>query len=239
MLNLTENTFGGILGIIGTLVGVLVGAVLTYFVSLRVRKKERLVEGIYRPLLGQIGQISEKIENGEMPDLSGFEKIMQDGMYFIINEEIRQETNRMHQRLKLYKNAYDGSTPYIDEIIREEVEKVLPQLEDPERYRGGGYDVNYRAFIIHQFMGSQSLRDSVRVDKTPVEVLREMRLVSDSDIDSNIGGVSVERRFADAIAESVLERARVHVLIMFEKSFRQVVVRELRDLIEMLKKQAV
>ena len=76
---------GIITGIAATLIGTIVGAFLTYTLSKTQRRNERLIEGIYRPLLGQLGQVLERIQDADSPDLKGLDAVRQDGMYFVMN----------------------------------------------------------------------------------------------------------------------------------------------------------
>ena len=240
VIDLSGNmNLGGILGIIGTLVGVLVGAVLTYFISLSVRRKERLIDGIYRPLLGQIGQILEKITDGtELPDLSHLEKTRQDGMYFVIDDTVKKIADHVYEELKDYRDFYEASTSSVDGIAEEEVQKIIPKLEKPERFQGRTSNVFYTAFIDHQFMGRVSLRDCLRIGKTPVQFLIEKRpVVKDSDITCLIAGSEVEREVTDLIVEPALKKADENKAIIRFRSKRQSLLKDIQELIEILKKQ--
>jgi len=213
----------------------------TYFPLKLERKTNALVEAIYAPLLGQLNEIVDKLTDGiEMPDLAGFEKIRKDGMYVAIDGEARNKANEAYLNLESYQDAYKASTGRISKIIREEVEKLLPKLEDAEKYRGGGYEVTYRAFIDHQYMGSVDLRHCLRIGKTPVQILTENKpKLEDSDIDCLLAGYELNRRLADPMVEIALKRADEDSVIQEDRLQRQSLLGNLQELIEMLKKQVV
>jgi len=240
ILNLTENTFGGVLGIVGTLVGVFVGAVLTYFVSLRIRRKGRLAEGIYEPLLGQVGEIKDKIQDGrEMPDLDGFEKTRHYGMYFVMDDEVKKKADLVYQELKDYQTMYNASTGSINKIIEKEVELRLSSVE-LEKYRDRPYDVDYRGHIAGRHVGNANLRDCLRIGKTPLQFLHETKSkVNDSDIDCLLSGYPFQRISADFISVSALATVKFDSVVQETGSLRNSLLRDLQELIEMLKEKVV
>ena len=229
----------GILGIIGPLSGVIIGAILSYFIFKRQKTSERLTEGIYRPLLGQVGQIFEKMQHREMPDLKIFDQIRLDGMYYVMDEKVKEKASQVYQRLKDYQNAYATSVGRIDKIIDEEVEKVVVQLKDPEKYRRGR-GVAFSAFTEGQFMGRINLEYCLRMGKDPLQVLKEEKpRLKDSDIECLIAGYTVDRRLADPMVESALKKVNEDLDIQEESSLRNSLLIDLQGLIEMLKKQVV
>ncbi|WP_455276844.1 hypothetical protein [[Eubacterium] cellulosolvens] len=224
-------------------ISVIVGAILGYLFSRREKRKERLIDGIYRPLLGQISRAFEEIKNGKMPDMKEFEEIKQDGLYFVIDENVKEPTDQIYQELMGYKDLYDASMGRINQIVREEVEKKIEtsaQGKDLEKYKSGDKKVNYRAFINHKYMGSINLSDCLLIGKTPVQILTERRtILKDSNIDSNISGRSAKRTLTDAIAKFALFQANKDTVIQDARLQQQSIIEDFNELIENLKKKVV
>jgi len=223
-----------IIGVVGVLLGAILGQllhrrVLVESISLQreERRRERLSEGIYRPLLGQVGRIREQIFDGESPDLTGLEQTMQDGMFYIMDEKVRKEAIAFSVVARLYKEILETSRARSASIVREEIERLLRDRgADLERYRGGGLELVYRAFIDHLNIGIVSLGDCIFLDKTPLQILRERTTsTKEASIDSNIGGYPVSRELADIISESALERARKDADIVAARTLRQNILR--------------
>jgi len=118
------NSLFGVLGTLG-------GIVLGYFISKRLRRSDRLIEGIYEPLLGLVGQIDKDVRDGMgMPNLDNLEQIKQSGMYFAIDNEVKKIEDIVYRKLKEYQIMFNASGRVINEIIEKEVEKVIANLED-------------------------------------------------------------------------------------------------------------
>jgi hypothetical protein len=95
--------------------------------------------------------------------------------------------------------------------------------------------VSYSGFIDHAFMGTVNLQSCLIVGKTPVEwIIQKRPLLKESNIGCNIGGWSVERPLADEISRSALQRAEMDQSIKEARSQRQLVLRDLQDLINTL-----
>jgi len=231
-----ERIVSEILGIIEALVYVALGAIFGYFVSKIQRRSERLIEGIYEPLLGQVGQIEEKIQDGRtVPDLESLEKTRQGGMYFVVDGKTKKKADSVYQELKNYQTMYNASTGAINKIIEEEVGKVLVQLENPERYRDRPYDVDYRAHIVGVHVGNANLRDCLRIGKTPVQFLSETKpRVKDSEIDCLLAGYDIERRLVDPMAKLALGKANEDSVVQETRSLRNSLLRDLQEFSEML-----
>jgi hypothetical protein len=225
---------GIITGIAATLIGTIAGAFLTYTLSKTQRRNERLIEGIYRPLLGQLGQVLERIQDADSPDLKGLDAVRQDGMYFVMNETLKKMTRQAYDEIKGYKDRYGASSSRARAIVRELVQNFVP-AEDLDKYRSGGSEVTYRGFIDHAAMGSVTLQSCLLIGKTPVEwLIEKSSLLRESHIDCNISGHSVGRHLADEISDSALQRADLDPLIRDTRSQRQLVLRDLEDLIKTL-----
>jgi len=230
--------------LIGPLVGVVVGVYLGSVLSKVQRRKERLIDGIYEPLLGEFGAIKYEIEDGRrMPELDDLDETRKGAMYFalsIVHDEVKKKVDSVYLKLKDYQTRYKASGGILNKIIEEEVEKIRPQLEDPEKYRDRPYDVNYRAFIVGQHVGDASLRECLRIGKAPLQFLRETKpTVKDSDIDCLVSGYLVERRLVDPMAESALKRADGDPAVQETRSQRESLLAELQKLIELLTKEVL
>jgi len=234
-----------IIGVAGTILGVVLGQrmqrrALIESISFQreERRRERHSEAIYRPLLGQVNRIRDQIFAGESPDLDGLERTMQDGMFYVMDEEVKKHAIAFFVAVKLYKDSVEISGARGATIEREEIARLLRDWEeDLSRYRRGGLELAYRAFIDNLSMGTVSLGDCILIDKTPLQILRE-RIVSakEARIDSNIGGEPVSRELADKISESVLDKARGDSDITATRMLRENILRNivLPELLEKL-----
>jgi hypothetical protein len=154
------------------ILGVIVGVVTTHFLSKARWRTERLTEGIYRPLLGTIGRISETIREGGDPNLDSLKKARYDGLYFVMDRQVRELSEEAYSAIREYKDAVEASRASIDTIVRQQIDRFA-KGEDVEKFRSGGHEVNYRAFIDHQYMGSIELRDCLLIGRMPSEILIE------------------------------------------------------------------
>jgi len=197
-----------------TMLGPILGAIAGYggvLLSNHLAKKGRLSEGIYQPLLGQIGLIRKQLEQGEDPDLAGIEKIMQGGYYFKIDDKDRNKIENLHNSIAVYKSVYLHAKGRGERIIRDEVEKfALGKGEDPHKYFSiSGHEiVTYRAFIGERCVDSVGLLVSLIMGLDPFGILSERTLYRERNIDCIVGGQSVDRQVASSISDSALERAR-------------------------------
>lgn len=231
---MSELTDAILAGAIVALLGALFGAVLTHLLSKTRARNERLIEGIYRPFLGQLGKVLEKIQDADTLDLKGLDIVRQDGMYFVMEEALKKMANQVYEEIKGYNDRHDASSSRAQAIVREAVQNFLP-AQDQDKYRSGGFEVTYRGFIDHAFMGTVALHSCLLIGKTPVECLVEKRpLLKESNIDCNISGCKVERYLADEVSRSALARANLDPVIQDARSQRQLVLGDLEDLIKTL-----
>jgi len=218
-------------GAIVALLGAAFGAVLGHIFSKTRARNERLIEGIYRPLLGQLGLLLEKVQDVENLDLMGLEGVRRNGMFFAMDESLRKMTSQVYKEIKEYKDRYDASNARAQAMVREAIQNFAP-TQDLGNYRSGGFEVTYRGFIDHAFMGMVDLRSCLLVGKTPVERMIQNRpLLKESNIDCCISGYKVERHLADEISKWALQRAEMDQSIKDARSQRQLVLRDLHDLI--------
>jgi uncharacterized protein YegP (UPF0339 family) len=179
-----------------------------------IANKELLIESIYKPFLDSIIRIEDEIANGENPNLDAFEKIRKNGLYLKIDEKLREDVKDAFRELKDYCNIYLVSAKKIDEIIRETIEEKFRKSQDLEKYRSGGYEVIYRAFIGNKRVGTENLRSSLIMSKTPIRRLLKKRETRNSEIDSLISGHHVDRNIADQLVESAFEKSTQDLDVM-------------------------
>jgi hypothetical protein len=228
-----------IIGAVVALIGAIIGAFLGYLFSEMGQKKERLINGIYRPLLGQVGNLFKEIEEGKPPDLTSYKNVMQDGLYVVMKSQIREAADLAFFETKNYKDKYDASKGPIDRIIKQQIEK-LARAKDLEKYRGANYILNYTAFIEGTYMGGSMLRDSLLRGKMPAQVLIEKRpVLKNSNIISYIGGYEIDRKLADSISQSSLKIADEDQIIKNTRSQRIILLDCLEKLIILLKKEII
>jgi hypothetical protein len=231
---MSELTDAILAGAIAAILGGLFGAVLTHLLSKTRARNERLIEGIYRPLLGQLGKVLERIRDADSLDLEDLDAVRRGGMYFVMEEGMRKMVDQVYEEIKEYKDRRDASSSRAQAIVREVVQNFVP-AQDLDKYRSGGFEVSYRGFIDHAFMGTVNLQSCLIVGKTPVEwIIQKRPLLKESNIGCNIGGWSVERPLADEISRSALQRAEMDQSIKEARSQRQLVLRDLQDLINTL-----
>ena len=114
---------GMMTGVAAALIGAIIGASLSYALTKALRKNERIIEGIYRPLLGQLGQVLERVQDADSLDLKGLDDVRQDGMYFAMDERLREMTNQVYEEIKGYKDRYEASSSHALAIVRELVQE--------------------------------------------------------------------------------------------------------------------
>jgi len=229
------NSLFGILGTLG-------GIVLGYFISKRLRRSDRLIEGIYEPLLGLVGQIDKNVRDSkEMPNLDNLEEIKRSGMYFAIDKEVKKMEDIVYRKLKEYQTMFNASEPIINRIIQEEVEKVIPNLEDAERYGHRPYDIEYRPHIAGVHVGHANLRECLRIGKTPIQFIKETatRKIEDSDIDCLLAEYQFDRHLADSISELAKEKVDRDPIVEETRTLRKSLLEDMQKLIEMLTKKVV
>ena len=240
--NFWTDVIGKFLDIIELLIGVLIGAVLTYFLSMKAGRKQRLTENIYIPLVGHLGAIRNVIQDGrEMPVLDDLDKERRGGWYFTIDEKVKKKVDSVYAQLKDYQIMYKASEATINGIINEEVKGILPKLEeflalDRDRIP---YDVDYQGRIVQQHVGHGNLRWCLLLEMTPRQFLRETKpRVNDSDIVCLINGHEVPRGLVDPVCDSALKKANVDEVVQETRSQRQSLLVELQKLRGLLTEKA-
>lgn len=216
--------------------GAAIASGLTYKLTTRSERKNRLIEGAYRPLLGQIGHLWRAIEDYQAPNLAGLEKTRQDGMYWRMNEEIREIENEAYRKLADYKEVYGRALVRAWDIIKEEIRKALEYVADPERYRAGTWEVNFNASVNGVNLGSEDLRGCLLKGKSPVQILKERSPnLEESDIHPLVCGLDFERALADAIVKSALEKAGLDTFILDMRSKRESLLEDVQRFMDALR----
>lgn len=220
--------------VIAPLVYISFGAVLAFLLSRIQRRKERLTENIYIPLLGHLGVIRDRIQDGrEMPVLDDLDKERRGGWYYTIDDKVKKKIDSVCEQLKDYQIMYKASEDTINGIIYEEVEGILPKLEeflalDRDRIP---YDVDYQGRIVQQHVGHGNLRWCLLLEMTPRQFLRETKpRVNDSDIVCLMNGHEVPRGLVDPVCDSALKKANVNEVVQETRSQRQSLLVELQKL---------
>jgi len=233
-----NTVFSVLFGIGGTLSGIGLG----YFISKRLRRSDRLIESIYEPLLSAIGQIHKDIlYSMQMPDRNDLQTTKKSAMYYAMDNEVKEMEDIVYRKLKEYQTMFQASGMAINKIIEGEVEKVIANLKDAEKYRNRPYDMDYRPHIAGVHVGHVNLRECVRIGKTPIQFIKETatRTVEDSDIDCLLAGYPFERRLADSISESTLKSANENSVVKETRALRNSLLEDLQKLIEKLTKKVV
>jgi len=217
--------------------GVIVGSLLTYFLSKKMHRKDRLTGEIYRPLIGQAAQLHAIVSLGSSPDLAGLENVKHDGLYYVIDKEVRKKADLALQEAKNYRDLYEASDGRIGNIIKEVMES-LASGENLEKYRGGAYEFSYAAYVNNRYMGSTRVRNCIFVGKTPIEVLKADRpIIDERSVRSYIGGYDVERSLADELVQIMLRRCEEDATIREARMLRFSLLDRLQEVIKSAKEE--
>ncbi|MCJ7504943.1 hypothetical protein MUP05_00510 [Candidatus Bathyarchaeota archaeon] len=224
------------IGVLGTLLGIWIGQ---YVGSMRARN-ERLYESIYRPLLDQIGAVSDKIDKGLDLDLKGIEAIRQQGLFRLLEEKERTAVEKAYRRMQLYSRAYQSATACGREIIKHEMKRqfvgdstcanLLKQLTQ-------GYWPTYRFLVGDTSREWISLLDSLIQKKSPYDILAETAIISvTQNYDCIIGNDEIPEQKAKALSESALKAAEESGDFKWLWSVTKQLVEDINSLIQRLER---
>lgn len=126
-------------GVLSTLVGIIVGSGITYFVQTRTQKKSQerawkreytleITEKIYGPLFEEMDTLAQflRMENYEMLPTSKWLTIKPTYHYLILDEEFRRKTERFYERVERFnRTLVKIKKEVVDKIVKEEARKFL------------------------------------------------------------------------------------------------------------------
>ena len=198
-------------------------------------RKGGLIHTIYKPLLDLVLAFGANIGTMSDVDLTGMYELRRDGMYLAADEEVRKSTERLCEEIRVYNEMRKASQYRIRKTIREEAERVFAKSADIEKYRSGGYEVTFRAFIDHAHMGSVSLDECLMRGRRPLEMLGEkIRALERCKIDSLVSGYEVDMGAANVLVESATVRASDDELIRDARNRSQLLLTESEALKKLL-----
>lgn len=225
-----------IVGMVGALLGVYVGHHLG---SVRARN-ERLYEGIYRPLLGQIGLIREEIEKGLDPNLRGIEQIRRDGLFFFLKEKEKFTIEKVYRWTQVYSQAYHSAVARGRDIIDSEMKRQFlgdNLYADLAKQLTQGRLPTYRLLVGDRSRAEIGLLDSLVQKKNPYDALGDIAIISATrSYDCIIGSDTIPENKAKAISESALKVVEEDIDFKWLWSLRKRLVEDTNSLIGMLKR---
>lgn len=227
-------------GVVGGLMA-WIAVVISNSLSHRRERKKIMSERVYQPLLYQAGLIAEEIRDGRMPDLTCLERIRQDSLFRYRENEVQSATVMIFGYARMYRDWYTAARDNVKRIVREEIEILASgREEDLRKWRSGGYEVRYRAFLGYEPIATTDLESCLLVGRTPVQFLSErhnmLTGLPSAKIDANISGQSVERKFADALSESSLKKADSDQAVQITRQLAKMLSEERDQLAEVLKR---
>jgi len=223
-------------------VGALIGGYFSDLLSNRRQRKRIMSERVYQPLLYQAGLIAEKVRDGMMPDLIGLEAVRHDSLFRYREDKVQTATLSLIMYTRMYREYYPAARDSVKRIIREEIESLASsRQEDLAKWRSGGYEVSYRAFIGHEPIGIADLESCLLIGRTPAQFLLERHNIlqghPSAKIDANISGHSVEKTFADTLSQSSLKKADNDETVQIFRHLAIEIVKEPDNLAGILKKR--
>lgn len=222
-------------------VGALIGGFISDFLSHGRERKMMMSERVYQPLLYQAGLIAEKVRDGMMPDLTGLEAVRHDSLFRYREDKVQTATLLLIMYATMYREYYPAARDGVKRIIKEEIESLASgRQEDLVKWRSGGYEVSYRAFIGYEPIGIADLGSCLLVGRTPTQFLLERHNIlqghPSAEIDANISGCSVEKTFADTLSESSLKKADNDQAVQIFRGLAKMIMEEPDNLAKILKK---
>jgi hypothetical protein len=141
-------------GILNTLVGIVVGAGIAYFVQTRTQKRAwkreysvKIAEQVYGFLFREVKSIIEALENKHHSDLffGGWRQMQEDHRYFMVDEKFRASLDRFLEKVEKYSRAVNRfRSTILPKIANEETRIVFNTKTDEIAELLVKYHENYR-----------------------------------------------------------------------------------------------
>lgn len=246
-----EHAFSSIVTVLGMLLAAVVGAALAYqsakknlrlsvSITQEERRNQRLYEGVYRPLLGQIGFVREEILKGVDPLPTGIESTRRDGLFFLLDKEEREALEKIYQWIWFYRRAYQDVVVRGKDIISHEMKK---QLVGDVKYGSLLAQLARDHWPTYRFLAGgisrsdTSLLNSLIQNRNPYDLLGETAIIStDRDYDCIIGSDEIPTELAKSIADSTLKEAEGDARFIWFRSVKEYLIKDIESLIKMLER---
>ena len=230
-----------------TLIGAIIGGVIVFVSSFLVQKwtqeriwrKERTLRAIdtmYGPLLSEMSMISELLKRFD--PISSFPmkwtEIRHHHLYFTIPQKLRGELEAFYDRLEGYRILYEGAKGSIDRVVRDAMRSILSEEAiAPPR----DLTINYRVFVVHQFVTMISLRDALLKGKTPRQLLEEKGVdVKGAETTVLVGGYGYpDIETINRLCEVALKKIQEDLLFQEMRNRNSSLLQDVQEIIKKLK----
>ena len=185
------------------------------------RRREKLSESIYEPLLKQIRLVQDQFDEGKKPDPGGLRAIIDMVTFFQAADGIRKAAQKTWQSVKLCGDFYLHAEEDITKIINEGVDNLAKAGKLSSKL-GQTREVTYRAKIGVVLVDEVTLIECAIMGRDPYELLHaRTTLFSDRRIDCIVSGEPnpIDGQSAKELAEAVLVRAREDTNLKLYKSY--------------------
>jgi hypothetical protein len=164
-------------GLFGTVVGIMIGAGITYFVQTRTQKRIwkreyslRAIEQIYSPLYGVIIELIKILEQKDNRNWSfgHWDSVEKDYRYFMVDKKFRAKLDAFSNDMKKRNDAINKlETLLIPQIIKDTARETFPEKPndsqplslDIEMYLKGKQKVSFQPNLIFHLKKHQTLDD--------------------------------------------------------------------------------
>lgn len=246
VLALDSVTSSTLLGAIIAIASTAFGALLTNILRTRWERKRRMQEIVFEPLLGQLMRVLQSIGAGEKPDLNELEKISMHPAAFLLSKDLKKKISSAKGLFRLYGIFYRSALAKIQTIITQEIDRYVSEHGvSPEVKKSlglGKYQLEYRAFVGTQLLGSVTSEICLLLSMQPFDILMDrlggMRNVK---IQYILGGHVFDKEASEAILRSAMNLADKDEDIEVARSMRHTIAvsenSPVRPLFELLKQQ--
>lgn len=185
----------------------LVSVLLTYVMSTRQSRKERLLEEIYRPLLGQVARTFVGLKIGEMPNMDELDRLKKDGLYYLMDEKVKETVDLFRAEIHSHKDECEIAKGKITGIIKETIGLIGSKygLRTPSNCQ-----LIFKAYVEGQPVEFVELEDCLLTHESPRQLLIQKRPLLNSrkfEIKTLLSGFDISQQIGDEIWRSAAETA--------------------------------
>jgi hypothetical protein len=230
------------LTLVGTLLGAALGGIIgfagAYLVERWHFKKTRTIEmrdKIYGPMFMEISKSLGAVKSYESSyynSLENSKKLMDDYLFFTIDEKLKDRFFRLMERFDKYPTVRFAAENILNDATKEEVEKTCGVSMTRS---SSGADYVYLRLLMGKTMAcALNLKTAIFLRLSPQDFIKEEREKwgKELQIDINIGGLEKTLKEFELLYTSILAKMEQEPLYLTEREQRKRLIEELENFLK-------
>jgi gas vesicle protein len=228
------------LTLVGTLLGAIIGFVGAYLVEEQHFKKERINEmrdKIYGPMFMEISKLLGAVKSYESSyynSLENLKKLMDDYLFFTIDEKLKDRFFRLMERFDKYPTIRLAAENTLNDITRKEVEKTFGVSTTGS---SSGTEYVYLRLLLGKTMERVlSLKTAIFLTLSPEDFIKKEKEEwgQEMQTDVSISGYGKTLKDFELLYTSILAKMEQEPLYLTEREQRKSCIEELESFLEQM-----